>query len=270
MADARPPNEAGNKKMSSNEEREQMEDDRSATEARTRQQAPYVNRNTQKQGLGLTTTAAVTISLVAAGLIVCALVLAVAMETPMLAWLGFAIAATSILCVAAIVPIAFERTRVSAPPPASSLDRKRRLLVVADSQCSEAAVCDEIVARLAGAVAVHLVVPVRVSHLHFMADDESAEHEEADQSMRIAVDLLQQHGIATTGSVGSDKPLESMADALASFAATQVLLVTPPEEDSYWLERGLLEKARRLTVVPTTQVVVPARPTARAQGAARV
>ena len=61
-----------------------------------------------------------------------------------------------------------------------------------------------------------------------------------------------------------------MADALASFAATQVLLVTPPEEDSYWLERGLLEKARKLTVIPTTQVVVPTRSTAGAQGAARV
>jgi hypothetical protein len=207
---------------------------------------------------------------VAAGLGVCALVLAVAMEPPMLAWLGFVIAATSILCVAALVPIAFERTRVSAPPPARSLDRQRRLLVIADSHCSEAAVCDEIVARLAGAVAVHLVVPVRVSHLHFMADDESTEHQEAEQSMRITVDRLQQRGIATTGSVGSDKPLESMADALASFAATQVLLVTPPEEDSYWLERGLLEKARQLTVVPTTHVVVPARPTTRARGAARV
>jgi hypothetical protein len=242
---------------SSKEEREQMEDDHSPTEARTRRWS-------------LTTTAAATISSVAAGLSICAVVLATAMETPMLAWLGFAIAGTSILCVAALVPIAFERTRVSAPPPASSLDRRRRLLVVADSHCSEAAVCDEVVARLAGAVAVHLVVPVRVSHLHFMADDESAEYQEAERSMRIAVDLLQQHGIATTGSVGSDKPLESMADALASFAATQVLLVTPPEEDSYWLERGLLEKARRLTVVPTTQVVVPARSTARARGAARV
>jgi hypothetical protein len=246
-------------KRSSNEEREQMEDDRSTTEART-----------QKQGWRLTTTAAVTISSVAAGLSICALVLAIAMETPMLAWLGFVIAATSILCVTALVPIAFERTRVSAPPPASSLDRRRRLLVVADSHCSEAAVSDEIVARLAGAVAVHLVVPVRVSHLHFMADDESAEHQEAEQSMRAVVDLLQQHGIATTGTVGSDKPLESMADGLASFAATQVLLVIPPEEDSYWLERGLLEKARRLTVVPTTQVVVPTKPTARARGAARV
>jgi hypothetical protein len=33
-----------------------------------------------------------------------------------------------------------------------------------------------------GAAAVHLVVPVRVSHLHFMTDDESHERREAEQS----------------------------------------------------------------------------------------
>ena len=60
-----------------------------------------------------------------------------------------------------------------------------------------------------------------------------------------------------TGSVGSDKPLESMTDALGSFPATQVLLATPPEEESYWLEDGLLTKARALTRVPVNQVVVP-------------
>ena len=208
--------------------------------------------------------------LLAAALVVCGLILALAVRPPGLAWLGFAIVVVSVLSVAALAPVAFERTRVSPPPPARAAGNERRLLVIADSHCRETALCDEIVARLDSAAAVHLVVPVRVSHMHFMADDEAAEYREAEQSLQITVDLLQRRGIPTTGSVGSDKPLESMADALASFAATQVLLVTPPEEDSYWLERGLLEKARQLTVVPTTQVFVPARPTGRARGAARV
>jgi hypothetical protein len=78
--------------------------------------------------------------------------------------------------------------------------------------------------------------------------------------MSISVGLLQKRGVSTTGSVGSDKPHESMTDALGSFPATHVLLATPPEEESYWLERGLLEKARALTAVPVTQVVVPGKP----------
>jgi hypothetical protein len=47
-----------------------------------------------------------------------------------------------------------------------------------------------------------------------------------------------------------------MSDALGSFPASHVLLATPPEQESYWLERDLLAKARALTAVPVTQVVV--------------
>jgi hypothetical protein len=75
-----------------------------------------------------------------------------------------------------------------------------------------------------------------------------------------SVGLLRQRGAVATGSVGSDKPLESMSDALGFFPATHVLLATPPEEESYWLERGLLAKARTLTGIPVIQVVVPSTP----------
>jgi hypothetical protein len=71
--------------------------------------------------------------------------------------------------------------------------------------------------------------------------------------------------ISTTGSVGTDKPLESMTDALGSFTATRVLLAIPPAEESYWLERGVLAKARALGA----QVVVPAEPPGRFDGAER-
>ncbi|MGH2800831.1 MAG: hypothetical protein ACRDM0_24815, partial [Thermoleophilaceae bacterium] len=73
--------------------------------------------------------------------------------------------------------------------------------------------------------------------------------------------------IRATGTVGSDKPLESMTDALVTFPATHVLLALPPEEESYWLERDLLAKARALTDLPVTQATVasgqPAGPTDR-------
>ena len=197
------------------------------------------------------------LSLIGAVLVAVALIFAFAIDAPALGWVGFAIVSIIVLGLGALVPLAFERTRVSAQRPAVAVDRKQRLLVIADSHVSETALCDEILARLEGAVAVHLVVPVRVSHLHFVTDDESQERREAEQSMLISVGLLQQRGVSTTGSVGSDKPLESMTDALGSFPATRVLLATPPDEESYWLERGLLEKARALTAVAVAQVVVP-------------
>ena len=156
-----------------------------------------------------------------------------------------------------------QRTRASPQRPAIPLDPESRLLVIADSRCSQTALRAEIIARRDGAVAVHLVVPVRVSHLHFLTDDESEEQRQAEQSLSIAVGLLQRRHIPTTGSVGSDKPLESMTDALGFFPATRVLLATPPEEQSYWLERGLLAKARALTRVPVEHIIVPTTPAGR-------
>lgn len=135
----------------------------------------------------------------------------------------------------------------------------RRLLVVADASSSEAGLFDELRNRLDGVVAVHLVVPVRVSHLHFLANDESEERREAEQTMLASVALLQGPGIPATGSVGTDKPLESMTDALRTFPATDVLLAVPPAGESYWLEHDLLAKARALTDLPVTQAIVPSR-----------
>jgi hypothetical protein len=195
-------------------------------------------------------------------LVAYALIVAFVIRPPALGWLGFAIMSVVLLGLGALAPIAFERTRVSARRSASVIDREQRLLVIADSHCDETALCDEIFVRLHGAVAVHVLVPVRVSHLHFVTDDESDERREAEQSMLVSVGVLQQRGVSATGSVGSDKPLESMTDALGSFPATQVLLATPPKQESYWLERDLLAKARALITVPVTRVVVPSKPPA--------
>ena len=156
-------------------------------------------------------------------------VVAFVIKPPLLGWIGFAIVSMVILGLAVLAPLAFERTRVSPLRPADVVDRKTRLLVVADSHCNESALCDEIFARLGDAAVVHVIVPVRVSHLHFLTDDENRERREARQSMLRTVALLQQRAAPATGSVGSDKPLESMTDALGWFPATNVLLAIPPD-----------------------------------------
>jgi hypothetical protein len=201
---------------------------------------------------------AMILSTIGAALLMYALIVAFAIHPPPLGWVGFAIVSLIVLGLGALAPTAFERTRVSPQRPAVGLDREKRLLVVADSHCSERALSDEIVARLPGTVLVHVAVPVRVSHLHFLTDDEFNEAQDAERSMLTSVGLLRQRGVSATGSLGSDKPLESMTDALGFFPANDVLLATPPDGESYWLERDLLEKARGLTGVPVRQVVVAA------------
>jgi hypothetical protein len=208
---------------------------------------------------GAKTNVALIFASVAAVLVVAALVTAFIIDPPVLGWVGFAIAFAVVVGLTASATLVVPRLRVSPPRPALASDGDRRLLAVADAHCSEVGLCNEIQARLDGAVAVHLVVPIRVSHLHFLANDEAEERRDAEETMLIAVGLLQRRGISATGTVGSDKPLESMTDALASFPATHVLLALPPQEESYWLERDLLAKARALTALPVTQATVASR-----------
>jgi hypothetical protein len=203
---------------------------------------------------------------IAAVLAVAVLVTAFVIDPPALGWVGFAIASAVVVGLGAAATLVLPRMRVSAPRPAVAGDADRRLLVVADASCSEDALCDEIQARLEGRVAVHFVVPVRVSHLHFLANDEAEERRDAEQTMLTVVGLLQRRGVSATGSVGSDKPLESMTDALGTFPGTHVLLATPPAEESYWLERDLLAKARALTKLPITQATVASGQTAGPTG----
>jgi GABA permease len=199
---------------------------------------------------------ALTFGSLTALLIVAGVLTAFAVDPPARGWLGFAIVSFVVLGLGVVATLVVPRLRVSPVRPAVATDQERRLLVVADPDCRRAGLCDEIETHLEAAVAVHVVVPVRVSHLHFLANDESEERRSAERATSIAVELLRQRGIAATGSVGSDKPLESMTDALGAFPATDVLLVTPPAAESYWLERDLLMKARGLTELPVSQVVV--------------
>jgi hypothetical protein len=194
-------------------------------------------------------------------LLALALLVAFLLEPPLLGWVGFAVVCAIVLSLATVVTILFPRMRVNPQRPAVALDHEPRLLVVADEHCGSPALWQEIYARLVGAVAVHLVVPVRVSHLHYLTNDEREESRDAEDRARLAIELLRQRGVSVTGGVGSDDPLESMTDALGSFPATRVLLATSTEEDSYWMEQGLLAKARASTPLQVDQVVVPPTPT---------
>jgi hypothetical protein len=151
--------------------------------------------------------------------------------------------------------------RINPQRPAVAPDSDPRLLVIADEHCGSPALWHEIYARLSGVVAVHIVVPVRVSHLHYLTNDEKVESDAAEDRVRLVVRLLRERGVPVTGGVGTDDPLESMTDALASFPATRILLATSTEDDSYWMEHELLTKARSLTPLEVNQVVVPSTPT---------
>jgi hypothetical protein len=209
----------------------------------------------------LLSRALLVVASLAAILAAAALATALALEPPLLGWIGFTVLSLIVFVLGVSATLVVPRLRVSPLLPAVAGDRAQRLLVVADAVCSPAVLAD-VICRRDRDDAVHLVMPVRVSHLHFLTDNESRERRQAEGSLAATLRLLHERGLAATGVVGNDKPLESMTDALGKFAATHVLLAIPPERESYWLERELLPKARALTTVEVKQVVVPAAPPA--------
>jgi hypothetical protein len=211
-------------------------------------------------GWAAKTTIAWTFALIGVMLLTVALIAALLLHPPLLGWIGFAVVCAIVVGLTTAATIASPRMRANPQRPALAPDSAPRLLVVADEHCGSPALWQEIFARLAGAVAVHVVVPARVSHLHYLTNDEADEYSDAEDRVRLAIGLLRQRGVSVTGGVGSDDPLESMTDALGSFPATRVLLATSTDQDSYWLERGLLAKARTLTPLEVSHVVVPPTP----------
>jgi hypothetical protein len=190
-------------------------------------------------------------------LVAAALATALVIEPPPLGWVGFGVLSLIVLALGTIATLAVPRLRVSPLAPFVADDGAPRLLVVADALCRSSALVEAICEEGLDDTAVHIVVPVRVSHLHFLTEHESQERRLARSSVARTVELLRKRGVVATGAVGDDKPLESMTDALGGFAATHILLAIPPEQESYWLERALLPNAQALTAVEIKQVVVP-------------
>src|SRR5438874_1678356 len=59
------------------------------------------------------------------------------------------------------------------------------------------------------------------------------------------------------GEVGDQhEPNAALEDALRFFAADEVIISTHPPHKSRWLERGVVERARREVPLPVTHVVV--------------
>ncbi len=185
---------------------------------------------------------------------------------PVSAWIGFAVVGAVVIGLAAGTIVLFERIDSEAgahgsttPRPAG--DGRERVLVVADVGCEGADVCERVVSRIRrrSAADVLVVAPVIASPIHHLMDDESPERATAGRRLDEIVGLLKREGLDVRGIVGSDLPLEAIADALAVFPADEIIILAPPGEHSAWSEKDLAERARSTFDGPITHVPVPRR-----------
>jgi hypothetical protein len=145
-------------------------------------------------------------------------------------------------------------TEIAAPPG----DGRHRLLVVANQTVGGRALLDEIRNRAAGRECEILVVTPALtrSQLQHWTSDVDEALVEADRRRERSVKQIEAAGFMVSGEVGDSDPNAAIESALLRFPANELIISTHPPERSRWLERGVVDCARRDIDLPITHVIV--------------
>jgi hypothetical protein len=102
-----------------------------------------------------------------------------------------------------------------------------------------------------------LVAPALVGSAlkHAMGDVDEAK-ETAEEVLDRSLGQLRSAGIEARGAIGDSDPLLAAQDALATFRADEIVIVTRPEEDARWLEGDLFERAEHTFEQPIVHLEV--------------
>ncbi len=129
----------------------------------------------------------------------------------------------------------------------------RRILVVTTAAAPDPQV-EAVVRAHAGADAeVQLIAPAsKISRLDRLTNAE--DDARADATARAEAAAHELPGEQVLGHAGDVDPLQAIEDALCTFAADEIVVVTGPDEKATWLEAGLSEKARDRFSLPVTHL----------------
>ena len=131
-----------------------------------------------------------------------------------------------------------------------------RILVNANRTCPCPTLIDEVARRAGDAPTDVLVVaPALNSRLRHWLSDVDGAIACAHDRVEAAVSGLRERGIVARGQVGDSDPMVAIADALAGYPASEIVIATHPAGESNWLERGLIANASSRLDVPVTHLV---------------
>jgi hypothetical protein len=140
----------------------------------------------------------------------------------------------------------------------SPADGRYRILVVANETVGGRALLGEIRNRSKGRDCEILVVTPALtrSQLQHWTSDVDEALEEAERRREASVRAIASAGLRASSEVGDSDPNLAIESALLRYPADEVIISTHPPKRSRWLERGVVEKARRDIDLPVTHVIV--------------
>lgn len=78
----------------------------------------------------------------------------------------------------------------------------------------------------------------------------------AQERLDRTLEVLRDEHLEASGELGNFKPLQALADAVASFHPDRIVICTLPEQESAWLRFDLIDRAREAHGLPVTHVIV--------------
>ncbi len=133
---------------------------------------------------------------------------------------------------------------------------ERRILVVANETVGGPELLAEVRARAGAGARVRVVCPALNSPLRHWVSDEDDARAAAQARLDASLAAMRAAGLQADGEIGDGDPIQAIEDAMRTFRPDELILSTHPEGRSYWLERGVVEKARERFEIPLTHVVV--------------
>ena len=82
-----------------------------------------------------------------------------------------------------------------------------------------------------------------------------ATREVAQQRLGVILGELRAEKLTAEGVLGDQNPREALAEAVATFRPDQIVIATPPPEDSVWNHYDVVDRARTEYAVPVTHVI---------------
>jgi hypothetical protein len=136
---------------------------------------------------------------------------------------------------------------------------KRRVLVVTTGPVDEDALREEVREHVSGEEAeIRVVAPAaELSRLQWLASDEDRARAKAGKVARETTEAVEETGSVEDAEVGDPDPVQAIEDALRTFPADELIIVTRSGEDATWLEEGSPEEAFERFHLPTTHLVLP-------------
>lgn len=94
-----------------------------------------------------------------------------------------------------------------------------------------------------GDAEVLVVAPALNTKTRFWLSDPDPAIERAEEVAAETEERLAEDGVDAAGQTGESDPLLAIQDALATFPADEILLVTHPDGERNWLEDGVVSEA---------------------------